>query len=1262
MSIEIDAIDVQNMQQAVDETSEWVNQEVERKEAEAAVQSQTEAADAQLKAEQDDPRNKENWGIAGVVKEVQSALAGGVQDTASSAVTLGERILDTASGEIQKEQQTEEGYDTEWDDWFVDDDNPIETKTWWGGLLRSGTHFGTMGLAIVKAAPAIGVGATALGAGRVVTAVGGLVANQWARAAAVGAATDLVSKYSQDANALQVLRDQYGFIDTPLTTNDLEHPILKTLKNVVEGMGIGEIANGIFRIIGKGAKQVLPDGRTVDALDEGIAKGVARDESVLAQQVEKGQLELFESGTDFRGHKNKPVANFDQGSPTSRDSPMDVKAAQTKIRKQWGAEEGSPGSVTTPVGLERAVKTSGLSEEVIEDIYRGLVSDARWIETDAALKAGRITLKEVAGDAMEMFQRTGLAREAADIAPEEYLAEYFEGAHRYFENTPDEMIAWSSKNVVAGDLLIGSLIREIRDMGLVGRELADITDLASVDGVAKSTYDKLITAVTEVKRSRLLQSNEFRNLGAKFDDPKSIADAKIAQTGFLKENLEAQVAESIEGFRLAFKVAGESADDDLFKAIFETISMNKEIHNLDDFDAWIRRKLKGGEFNGQPKTGLLIKQLQGVMVNSILSGPKTPMRAIMGTGSATFLRPISTALGASLRYPFTGDGTTIRASLASMNAIREAIPEAFQLFKTKLNSYWAGDVATVKSRYSEYTKGDEQWKVFGDWVENSGRADAGDKAAYYMANMARQLNDNKFLTYSTKIMAATDDTFGYILSRAKAREKAMREAMDMFNTGKSTEINPQLLRESENRFLQQITDADGNILDDAVEFAKREVTLTTDLQGFSKGLNKVFESAPWSKPFFLFARTGVNGLALTAKHTPGFNFLVKEWNDIQFANPNNLEGVLKYGINSAEELANAKALQAGRLAIGSSVISMASLHFMNGGLTGNGPTDRQKRQVWLDAGWVPRSINIGGVWVGYDSFEPFNQILSGVADIGDHSELMGEEWTKDQFQKYALVLGQAAASKSYLQGLQQFVDLFAGRPGQQNRIIAGLMNNTIPMAGLRNDLGKLVTPHTKELGSNIGDSIRNRNLLTESIASEPLAVKYDMLNGKPVREHDFVTRMWNMFIPVPLNLDQGPGRKLLFDSGYDLRMSTYYAPDSTDLSDSPELRSMFQRAIGQQNLELKLNKLAQNPKVIASIEQMNADIKAGRRDQDPMKSYHHNKLIRDLFNRARKKAWAEVLLDPEAQRLKDQQEDIKRRERQSLKKSQQLEPILQMNK
>ena len=317
------------------------------------------------------------------------------------------------------------------------------------------------------------------------------------------------------------------------------------------------------------------------------------------------------------------------------------------------------------------------------------------------------------------------------------------------------------------------------------------------------------------------------------------------------------------------------------------------------------------------------------------------------------------------------------------------------------------------------------------------------------------MNDNKCLSYSTKLMAATDDAFAYILGRAKMREKAMRSAMDAQNKGALTaysEITPELVRVYEEDFYREIFDGDGNIIDDAVKWARKEVTLTEELnpQGFAGGLNSVFQANPWAKPFFLFARTGVNGLKLTAKHTPGFNFLVKEFNDIAFANPNNLDAVRKYGITNAEELANAKALQTGRLAMGSALTSMAIWSWMSGNMTGNGPTDRQKRQSWLDAGYKPRHIKVGGLWVGYESIEPFNQIMTMIADIGDHSQLMGSEWTEQQLLKTGLVLAQGITSKSYLAGMQQFVDLFGGRPGQAERILANLANNQIPLAGLRN--------------------------------------------------------------------------------------------------------------------------------------------------------------------------------------------------------------------
>ena len=1136
------------------------------------------------------------------------------------------------SGEMQEEQQTEEGYGAEWDDWFVDDANPIETKTWWGGAIRGLVHFGSLAAAIIPAAKVAGVTAATT------------VAGSLARGAAVGAASDVISKYSQEDNGLAILRDRFNFIDTPLSTKDTDHPAMKTLKNVVEGMGIGAVFDAAGMVIGKGIKKIRPaKGKPEVEIPESIEKAARREVSVEEQIQERAveQLNLPVMG----GYKNKPIADPWQGAPTSNGKPSEVRTQLNRIKNEAGAEMGSTDSVTsasrlgkytTPVETELVVRSSEMAEDHVQEILGEFMTDARLqAEIQAARKQGK-TLAEIWGDSAELIKEVYEGRNTSELTPDEFWEALFRDPTVIKKGAPDELTIWDPEKISAARLIIGSLTRELRDAGIGARELADIADLNSMDGPARAIYEKIIAGLTQIKLSTLKTSGQLRAFRAGKQSLKQINDV-----------VDKQVAESIDAFRLAFKVAGDDASGDLFKAYMEVISMSNDIRNVTDFDNWVRKKLKGGDFNGTPKTGVLIKELQGMMIHSVLSGPKTSVRAIMGTGTATFLRPISQVLGATL----TGDRTTRKASIAALSGMIETIPEAWKLFNTKLNSYWSGDISTVRSRFSEYTKGDEQWAIFGDWIENSGKATLGDKAAYYMANMARSLNDNKFLTYSTKVMAATDDTFGYILARSKGKEKAMRAAIDNVAKGDVLEITPELLKTYENKFLSEILDNDGNITDAATLFAKKEATLTTDLTGFSKGLNEVFEKAPWAKPFFLFARTGVNGIALTAKHTPGFNLLVKEYNDIAAATVDNLQDVAIYGIKTADELANAKALQMGRLAIGGSIITMASMHFMNGGLTGNGPADRQQRQAWIDGGYKPRTITIGGVQVGYDSFEPFNLILSTIADIGDYSQLMGEEWTEDNLQKLALVVAQGVTSKSYLAGMQQFVDLFGGSPGQAERIVGGLMNNIIPMSSMRNELGKLFNPHMKELNAGIWQSIRNRNQITEGLAINELPTKYDLLNGQPIKDWDFPTRMFNMISPFSINLDQSEGRKLLFESKYDMRMSTLSSPDGLSLKDSPRLRSLFQKAIGDQNIEAKLNKLARDPKIIRSLQYMQADLNAGRREMNPRTAYSHNQIIHRIFTEARKKAWATLMQDPEVRDLIEEERRLDAQNYKSLVKT-----------
>jgi len=1169
----------------------------------------------------EDPRDQDQWGVKGFVKELGSVVSGGIQDTASSISTFPERTIDAISGEMQREKEEKGYYQPEFDP-LGGGGNPIITKTWWGKLARGVVHFGTLAGATVLAAKGAAVAGIPL-AGTAATKL--LGAPSLIRAAGIGAISDLVSKESDGHNALGSMRDHYGWIDTPLSTKDTDHPIMMKMKNIVEGMGIGLVFDGATMLIGRGSRGAK-------------SKIFKRKQSVNQEKLAKGLEQLRENESRFRAAKNGPLSTASQGNELSVDDPYDVWEMQKKVREDWGSEDGAAGNVVTAVQRQRAAEQAGITEEVADEVLRKLYSNNKYQAIIDSIKKQRLTLVEVFGDAIAAHQRITLGRNAADMSPREYLEEIFKATDAYSitdidGNLVDSLETITSKYVVVTDMVVGTLLQQVRDLGIAGRELSNFVDLADTDGPLAAIRDTMFLALTEAKKARIVKSQNFRELGAG------------VKKNYLRRTLTQEMADTRESIQTILDIADGEDSDELLMALFEAFSSMQTVNSLDDFDAWARKMIKGGEIEGKAQSGALIRELQGVMTHSILSSPKTPMRAIIGTAAHTFLRPMNQTLGGIIRFPFTGDVRTIRTGLASMNAMMEAIPESFELFKTRLNSYWSGDLATIKTRFAEYTQGDANWDILRRWAE-SDRATAGDKAAFRMANMARQMNNNSFLTYSTKVMAATDDAFAYILGRVRMREKALISAMDQMNAGKITafdDISPQLIRTYEDFFYRDVFDADGGLTDEAAKFARKEVTLTQDLKGFAANLNSVFQQNPWAKPFFLFARTGVNGLKLTAKHTPGFNFLVKEFNDIAFAKVGqNLDNLSQYGIMNDQDLINAKALQTGRLAMGSALVSMATWAWMTGRMTGNGPVDRQKRQVWLDTGFQPRSLVFGDVTVNYDNFEPFNQIMSMIADIGDASLLMGEEWTQDNLLKVSLLLSQGVTSKSYLAGLQSFADLFGGKPGQASRIIAGFANNQIPLAGIRNDLGKLFTPYTRELNSGIIDSIRNRNLLSENVAiGGQLPIKYDLLNGRPIRNWDFITRAYNAFVPINFNLTPSLGRTFLFKSGYDLRLSVLYSPNGDDLTDSPLLRSKFQREIGKENLEVLLSRLAKDPKIIASMELMYKDIQSGRRSEFQPKDYYHNIMIGRLFDQAREAAWIRVMNDEKALILAQEREEKK---------------------
>ena len=838
---------------------------------------------------------------------------------------------------------------------------------------------------------------------------------------------------------------------------------------------------------------------------------------------------------------------------------------------------------------------------------------------------GRSTLKRI---------QEILGRDASSLSPEEFWGKAFTDMPIKAGEKLDNVKAFVTKNLQVQDAVNMSLLKSLRDTANGAGEMLGKADIFATGGPMRRIADNLVTGLTQVKKTQFtwdLAAKKMKASGGELTDEmvQEIQEIVAKRSGELQQ-------ENMDGVRLMMQVLEDSDSDELAEGILDVFKVSNDIHNWKDFDAWMRQKISGGEFKGKVKTGVLIKELQGVMINSILSGPKTPLRALLGTTVNSYLNAINEAAGATIRRPFTSDIASQKASIAKLKGMFELVPEAMTVFRKNMKAKFNADISEIRTRYSEpMTRGDENWHLFGQWTERNGNM--GDKAAFYLANIARTLNNNKLASWSPRALASIDDTFKWLLARARSKEIGMRQALEVAGRD-HVEFTPQLMKQAEDIHYKNLLDADGNLdlsQDAWLNKQFKEVTLTSELTGFSKELDTLLKDKPLVRPFYLFARTGINGLNFTYKNTPLLGALHKESIDILKHTGDDYSGLFKYGIENADDLANARNLFAGRQAVGAATVTTFAGMYMAGQLTGNGPADRQLRQNWINAGWKPNHFYIGDVGFDYTSLEPYNTIFSAIADIGDNMELMGSEWAEKRLQAAAFVIGRGLVGKTYMSGLDQMMQISQMKPGAFDKAAANILNNSLPLAGLRNEFGKWVNPHMKELNSDMWTSIRNRNQASEFLAGgDKLPEKSDLLNGKPINNWNIIGRSFNAVSPVSLDIrNDTPGRRLLLDSNYDLKSTTYAYGGYSFVKDA-HVRAHFQNAIGTvpvtvgfkkfKNVEEALNYLAKRPDIKNSMEDMQRDSKnPANWDLDP-NTYPHNTLIDQVMNQARAKAWAKI--------------------------------------
>ncbi len=1166
--------------------------------------------------------------------------------------------------------------------------NPIAT-TEYSRDIYNGTYWVTT--ALMSAATFKGVGGAVSGAG--LTGLGGAITGLTTKGVGTAIVADTVApgvfrNYQKDGigmmrqkGVMEWATDHYGGaaeLFGPTIANGMNSPQFKKFDGILTesaagylgakilqygGRFIWEGGKGIRNGMGKAAQwgQKNLDDFAISTRSHSTRLGeellnqeafFTKTQEQLKDIAEAGREQLKKGTEGFRnafiGTNDDPQILYGaykngakmigQGYSKARSGIRQVINDLDEIRHTVGTGQvGSTDSLLSQTDMAKAAK-GGIPETKIGQFAKELVEDDNWkkqLKNLNPLKQVNPTRRTASVSAQESIKEV-MGRNAGRTNPKQFWGDTILNGKLdadKFEKLSD-FDQWAIKNMEVQDAVNRSLLLQLRDSANATGEMIGKTDIFSTDGPMRRVADNLAVGLSQVKKTQftwklakqLLEENNGKVT-------KEMMETLTSRTLKAERRL---TRETRDGINIMTRMLQEQGDDELAEAVLDVFKVSNDVHNWKDFDAWMHQKLVGGEFQGKVKTGDLIQNLQGVMVQSILSGPKTPLRALLGTTTNAYLNAINEAAGAVLRAPFTNDIASRKASVAKLKGMFELVPESMDVFRKQWNAKFNANIADIRTRYSEApTPSDELWDATRIWTETRGTD--GEKAAFYINNTARTMTNNKLFGWAPRALAATDETFKHLLARARSKEIGMRQALDAVGDDFS-KLTPDLLKNAEDAHFNNLLDPDGNInlgRDSWLNKQFQEVTLTSELKGQAAKLDKVFSDIPFMKPFYLFARTGINGLNFTYKNTPLLGALHKESIDILKHTGNDFTALHKYGIENANDLANARNLFAGRQAVGAATVGSISAMYMGGQLTGNGPADRQLKQNWINAGWKPNHIYIGDVGFDYRTLEPYNTIFSAIADIGDNMELMGSEWAEKRLQAAAFVIGRGVTGKTYMSGLDQLMQIAQMKPGSMDKGVANILNNSIPLAGMRNEFGKWVNPHMKELNSDMWTSIRNRNQATEFLAGETkLPEKSDLLNGKPINNWNIIGRSFNAVSPIQLDIrNDTPGRKLLLDSNYDLKSTTYAYGGYSFVKDA-HVRAHFQNAIGTvpisigfknfKNVEDALNHLASRSDVKKSMEDMQRDGKnPANWDLDP-NTYPHNTLIDNVMNQARSKAWAKL--------------------------------------
>ncbi len=809
----------------------------------------------------------------------------------------------------------------------------------------------------------------------------------------------------------------------------------------------------------------------------------------------------------------------------------------------------------TPGGVEEI--TIGLTQQLKEADRVGMVADDFTITSDEVAAAGENLVLELFDpsatiDDMRTVLNPSINEFGAEVLTQDSYVDALSSINSLVKNYTSMDVAKAQAYTATS--MAGQVADLAEGMRLNRGSIA-------IENAQEQILDK-INFLQQLVGSTRYFVNEKKGLAALGERAKNLFKSSDQIANDIKEGYPValrQIQTDSEKFTESWMYLQENNPEilDSFLELYElsdgkinTIAkMNEDI--LNSFVRW--RPL----IDGNPEApNVLAQAVRSNYYNSLLSSGATAAKALYGNLSGQIAEPIAYFAGSLLRQDLKSVQRGWMAYSSMIDTQKKAIPYAANMFAKASQNPNSVKGQTRLDLMLKHEEKINQYRYMAEQESINGRH--GFKFLVKQYDEMQAMAADPVFRLTPNALTGFDSWNGATLANTHARFRAMDE---LERLGEAA--TPARIKELADAEYNGMFDTNGIIVDQAVKYNNADIALNLDSK-YTKALNGLLEFVPGLTPFLTFPTIMANVVRVADDYLPApLLSFQKDINELAYTplktfmeNPEHVENILAsrgYRIEQMDEVAKLNALvdlknkTLGKKAIGTFVTgtvltSVLKDRFFGDGLysvSGDGSVDRQlNRARQKNSNFKERSVILDdGTRVEYNELlgPGLSNWVAAVANTVDNFDMLGESAIENLVPKLSFILAAALTDPAGISALRPLVEMLSGNEFAVNRFAAGQINSLGPLAGARNELGKILDGGLKDYNNNVIEMMQNRNRFIGLVdETNRLPTVISPISGEAPNKYSFLQRLWNSQSPLKIHPAMTKEEKFLYDIEYDV--------------------------------------------------------------------------------------------------------------------------------